>query len=42
MCGDDTSDVIRKNKVKDNSDKMELDIDQASMEAFTQFHDKRF
>ena len=35
------SDVIRKNKVTDNLDKMELDIDQASMKAFAQFLDKK-
>ena len=36
------TDVSRKNKVTDNLVKIELDIDQASMKAFTQFHDKRF
>ena len=35
------SDVSRKNKVTDNLFKIELDMDQASMKAFTQFHDKR-
>ena len=36
--------VSRKNKVTDNLVKIELpvDMDQASMKAFTQFHDKRF
>ena len=37
-----TSDVIRKNKVNDNLVKMELDMDQGSMKAFEQIHDKRF
>ena len=38
------ADVIRKNKVrvKDNPDKMELHIDQASMKACAQIRDKRF
>ena len=37
-----TAGVIRKNKVKVNPDKMELDIDQASMKACAQIRDKRF
>ena len=36
------TDVIRKNKVNDNLVKMELDMDQGSMKAFAQFHDKKF
>ena len=38
----DFSDVTRKSKVIDNSVKIELGIDEASMNAFTQFHDKIF
>ena len=34
--------VIRKNKVKDNLIKTELDMDQASMKALALFHDKIF
>ena len=35
------SDVIRKNKVTDNLVKIELDMDQGSMKAFAQIHDKK-
>ena len=38
----DSSDVIRKNKVKDILIKMELDMDQASVKALALFHDKKF
>ena len=38
----DNSDVIRKNKVTDNLVKIELDMDEGSMKAFAQCHDKRF
>ena len=38
---DVTSDVTRKNKVKDNSVKIKLEADRASMKAFTQLHDKK-
>ena len=37
-----SSDLSRKNKVTNNLVKVELDMDQVSMKAFTQFHDKRF
>ena len=34
--------MIRKNKVNDNLVKMELGVDQGSMKAFGQIHDKNF
>ena len=34
------SDVIRKNKATDKLDKIELDMDQGSMKAFTLIYDK--
>ena len=37
-----TPDVIRKNKANDNLVKIELDMDQGSMKAFEQIHDKIF
>ena len=37
-----TSDVIRKNKVKDILIKIELDMDQASVKALALFHGKKF
>ena len=38
----ESRDVGRKNKVTDSLAKIELDMDQASMKAFTHFYDKRF